>query len=283
MKQDKLQAILLGVAQDAGVPQVGCLCKNCNLARKDNGKRHLVTCVGIVDRTVGKSWLMDCTPDFRQQIDILTKFAPDCNLAGILITHAHIGHYLGLAHLGKEAMDAQLMPVYVSDRMGQFLESNAPWDQLVERQNIDIVRIESGISVDFSAGISIEAVLVPHRQDYTDTFAFVVRGSNNNLFYCPDIDDWDDWHHDLKEFVDEVDIALLDGTFCDEDELSGRDMNEVSHPIVMNTIERLGDTHCDVRLVHLNHTNILFAKDCEYRMLRKYGVKVGNTGDLWSL
>ena len=114
MKQDKLQAILLGVAQDAGVPQVGCLCKNCNLARKDNGKRHLVTCVGIVDRTVGKSWLMDCTPDFRQQM-LISKIS---RIDAVLFTHEHKDHVAGLDDIrAYNFIQKKPINIYCSDNV----------------------------------------------------------------------------------------------------------------------------------------------------------------------
>ena len=283
MNQDRVEVILLGTAQDGGVPQAGCLCNNCQVARTDLTQQQFVTSLGLVDRTVGKSWLVDCTPDFGHQIDVLAQFAPDCNLAGILITHAHIGHYLGLAQLGPEAMNSRLMPIYVSESMSDFLNSNAPWCQLVKQHNIDIVTIETGGTTKLSPVISVEPVLVPHRKDFTDTFAFVISGQNNSLFYCPDIDDWDAWQYDLSEFVNKVDVALLDGTFYGDGELPDRDMSAVSHPFVSDTLKRLGDAKCDVRFVHLNHTNPLLRKDCAHRMYKDYMAKVGSVGDVWSL
>ena len=106
------KAILLGLAQDGGVPQAGCYCPNCDRARRDPTQRQLVACLGLVDHTTGQSWLIDATPDFRVQLHTLHQFAPDCVLAGIILTHAHIGHYTGLIHLGPEVMNVSGMPVY---------------------------------------------------------------------------------------------------------------------------------------------------------------------------
>ena len=283
MSKGKLQAVLLGVAQDAGVPQAGCTCQNCSEARRHYSKRQLVVCMGLVDRAVGKSWLLDCTPDFREQLYRLKEFAPECRFSGVLITHAHIGHYTGLLHLGKEAMNIQFMPVYASKSMSKFLRCNSPWSQLIEHENIEIVGMDSGIQTKLSAGISVEPVLVPHRQEYTDTFAFVICGAKKKLFYCPDIDSWDGWEHDLSEFVNGVDIALLDGTFFDADELPDRDISEVRHPLVMDTVNRLSGTNCDVRLVHMNHTNALYNADLAHDLSRKFMIKVANNGDWWTL
>lgn len=57
-----------------------------------------------------------------------------------------------------------------------------------------------------------------------------------------------------------VDIALIDGTFWDEGELPGRDMTQIPHPTVSETLERIGkreDGDPDVIFIHLNHTNPL--------------------------
>ena len=60
-------------------------------------------------------------------------------------------------------------------------------------------------------------------------------------------------------------------------------MSAVSHPFVSDTLKRLGDAKCDVRFVHLNHTNPLLRKDCAHRMYKDYMAKVGSVGDVWSL
>ena len=45
---------------------------------------------------------------------------------GVMITHAHIGHYLGLAHLGREVAATEGVELFVSPRMAGFLTDNAP-------------------------------------------------------------------------------------------------------------------------------------------------------------
>ena len=65
--------------------------------------------------------MIDTTPDFREQLALLHRSAPGCRLAGILLTHAHMGHYTGLIQLGREAWNTQRMPVYAPPRMAAFL------------------------------------------------------------------------------------------------------------------------------------------------------------------
>lgn len=51
--------------------------------------------------------------------------------------------------------------------------------------------------------------------------------SHLKLLYCPDTDGWSHWKRSIRDWCDEVDVALLDATFYDRDELKGRDMREV--------------------------------------------------------
>jgi pyrroloquinoline quinone biosynthesis protein B len=97
------EAILLGTAQDGGVPQAGCHCALCTQPRTDPALRQWVACLGLVDHAARQCWLIDTTPDSREQLSALHSLAPDCPLAGILLTHTPVGHYTGLIHLGREA------------------------------------------------------------------------------------------------------------------------------------------------------------------------------------
>src|SRR5215470_536980 len=92
-----VEAVVLGVAQDGGVPHLGCRQALCVEARRDPSKRRLVAALGLIDPASGKRFLIDATPDFPAQVELLGGM-PDA----ILLTHAHIGHYLGLAQLGRE-------------------------------------------------------------------------------------------------------------------------------------------------------------------------------------
>lgn len=291
-----VEAILLGTAQDGGVPQAGCYCTHCAPAHADPARRHWVTCLGLVDRTTRQSWLIDATPDFREQLHALRRIAPDNSLAGIVLTHAHIGHYAGLIHLGREAWDARDLPVYASPCMANFLRNNAPWSQLVVLGNIQLRLLapahknenenENENEVQLSPNLYLTPTPVPHRDEFSDTLAFVVRGPARRLFYCPDIDAWDCWEHDLRRFVARTDVALLDGTFFSADEvneLAGRDPSQIPHPLVTDTVERLEGVDCDVQLIHLNHSNPLHSAGAEQDWVAARGISVGSSGARWRL
>jgi pyrroloquinoline quinone biosynthesis protein B len=306
-----VEAILLGTAQDGGLPQAGCHCARCAPAHIDPALRQRVVCLALVDHATHQSWLIDATPDFREQLHALHSLAPDCPLAGILLTHAHIGHYTGLIHLGREAWNTHDLPVYASPRMASFLRENAPWSQLVALGNISLraflpsrklrrdtnqpqrtpvkpVPRQSGAPDSFqesqlSPNLHVTPVQVPHRDEFSDTLAFIVRAPARRLFYCPDIDTWDRWAHDLRRFAAEVDIALLDGTFFSADELQGRDPSQIPHPLVTDTAERLAGVTCDVRLIHLNHSNPLHRPGPERDWLVARGIAPGTFGTQWRL
>ena len=277
------EAILLGTAQDGGVPHAGCRCRHCNRARADPAFRQFATCLGVVDRANQQSWLIDATPDFREQLYALHDLAPDCPLAGIVLTHAHIGHYAGLIHLGREVMNARNMPVYVTPKMADFLRDNVPWSQLVALHNIELHLLTPEVPTALGLNLHLMPFLVPHRDEFGDTIAVVVEGPSRRLFYCPDIDAWDAWEYGLRDFVERMDVALLDATFFSADELGVRNLSDVPHPLATDTVARLAGVDCDVRLIHLNHTNPLLESGPERGWLTVRGIEVGSFGERWSL
>ncbi len=276
-------ALLLGTAQDAGLPQAGCYCPNCVNARADPSARGLATSLGLIDPAQNAGWLIDATPDFREQMHLLQRAAPECALRGILLTHAHMGHYLGLAHLGREAMNIHELPVYVTPSVSAFLQQNGPWSQLVNQRNIALCAIQPGERFWLTSGLSVLPVAVPHRAEYSDTLAYVISGPTRSLFYCPDIDRWELWDRDLAQFLQSISIALLDGTFFSGDELPGRNMAAIPHPPVKETAARLAGSPCEIVFIHLNHSNPLWRASSEREWLEGQGMKVGQQGMLWEL
>ena len=242
-----IETILLGVAQDGGVPHAGCDCPTCAAAWADPALVQHPACLGLVDHAARRCWLIDATPAFPAQLHHLRSRGAPCvhrcrptnptltgrqacpprsvpdlclplrplpsglRLSGILLTHAHIGHYTGLIHLGREVMNTDHLPVYSSPRMAAFLRGNAPWSGLVAEGNIDLVELEPGREVALSPDLQITPIAVPHRDEYSDTVAYLVRGPKRSLFYCPDIDAFD--VRRTFESASHIDVALLDGTF----------------------------------------------------------------------
>ena len=286
-----VEAILLGTAQDGGVPQASCPCARCSLAHTEPSERRWVACLGLIDHAVRHAWLIDATPDLKEQLRALQELAPAYPLSGIVLTHAHIGHYTGLIHLGREAWNTSALPVFASSRMAQFLRANAPWSQLVDLENINLHLLRPELDLQLSPDLHLTPLPVPHRDEFSDTLAFVVRGvsrdtapgATRRLFYCPDIDAWDRWDRDLRQFASGMDVALLDGTFFSAQELPGRDLSQIPHPLATDTAERLAGVDCEVHLIHLNHTNPLLAPGPERDWLAARCLSVGAFGARWQL
>lgn len=255
-----IQLVVLGIAQDAGFPQAGCKKQCCAAAWKEPGLRRMVSSVAVIDHQSQTRYLFDCTPDFPKQLQLLeqTIAGKSNDIHGIFLTHAHIGHYTGLIHLGREVMGASGVPVYAMPRMKKFLQTNGPWSQLVKLDNIRLGDLEADKTVPL-AKFSVTPFLVPHRDEFSETVGFRIQGPNKTALFIPDIDKWSRWDRSIEKLLQDVDVAYLDGTFFENGEIPGRDMSLIPHPFVAETINRLAPLdetqRKKVRFIHLNHTN----------------------------
>ncbi len=266
--------VVLGIAQDGGVPQAGA--KPDPNSEADEFKRHVVS-LAIIDPETAERWMIDATPDFPAQLRALDRIAPvpeTPGLRGIFLTHTHMGHYTGLMHLGHEAIGAQRVPVYAMPRMAEFLRTNGPWSQLVRLENIGIHPLSDGTPVHLNRRLSVTPVLVPHRQEYSEVVGYRIEGPARSVLFVPDIDRWDEWGRDrqgrrLEDELARVDVAYLDGTFFANREVDGRDMSSFPHPFITTTMERLGPLpareRAKVRFIHLNHTNPALRRESDAR------------------
>ena len=259
---------VLGIAQDAGYPQAGCKKACCQPAWSDPSLRRTVASLALVDPASKRFWLFDITPDFPEQHHALQRHlgsAPGWTLAGIFLTHAHIGHYTGLVHLGREVMGNKATKVYALPRMQKFLTDNGPWSQLVRLGNIALQPLTPDQAVELGGGLRVTPMLVPHRDEFTETAGFAIEGKARKALFIPDIDKWHRWKRDIVEEVQKIDIAFLDGTFYRDGELGSRDMSQIPHPFVEESIKRLEPLskadRAKVHFIHLNHTNPLLQAD----------------------
>jgi pyrroloquinoline quinone biosynthesis protein B len=254
--------VVLGVAQDGGYPQAGCRKDCCQQAWEDPARRRFVSCIAIVDPVSQQRWIVDATPDFRDQLRLLDGVAPVESypgIDGVFLTHAHIGHYAGLVHLGREVMGTEAVPVYAMPRMSDFLEQNGPWDQLVRLNNISLQPIEDGAAVRLNDRLTVTPFLVPHRDEYTETVGYRIDGPNRSAIYISDIDKWDRWDRSIVDMISQVSAAYLDATFYAEGEIPGRNMADIPHPFIeesMNLFDGLpAEEKAKVYFIHCNHTN----------------------------
>ncbi len=284
------RVVVLGIAQDGGMPQTGCDCSHCSAARRNPALARHVTSLAIHVPATDHVYLIDATPDLPAQIETIHAFhhfpagkVDRAPVDGILLTHAHIGHYLGLAHLGFESLNTKGIPVWASPRMAAYLRANGPWSQLVRLDNIVLHEFQPGRPFDLEAGISIKPIQVPHRDEYSDTMAFIIRGPHKTILYVPDTDSWSAWPKPLIDVLrdEKVDVALLDGTFYSPDELPDRDVTRIKHPLITATMDLLEPLvkagKVRVLFTHLNHSNPAFEAEGAARKaiaVRGFGVAV---------
>jgi pyrroloquinoline quinone biosynthesis protein B len=268
MTTNQPSLIVLGIAQDGGVPQAGA---HRHPAWHDRSLRRHAASLGIVDPRSGERWMIEATPDFREQLAMLDNVASQQSepadhqqklLSGIAITHAHIGHYTGLIHLGREVMSTRDLPLFVMPGMATFLRRNAPWEGLLRQGHTHIIELSAGIPHALNERITITPFPVPHRDEYSETVGFVIAGPQRRILFLPDIDSWselDAWGISIEEVIAGVEVAYLDATFFDRNELPGRNMSAVPHPTITESMERFGglpeSERRKIRFIHLNHTN----------------------------
>ena len=280
--------IVLGVAQDGGYPQASCSRECCI---RGAGLGWNVAGLGIVDPSTGDRFLIDATPDLPEQLRALDEVAPTPGghgISGILLTYAHVGHYLGLAHLGHEVMGTWEVPVYAMPRMRRFLSSSGPWDQLVRLRNLDLRPLADGSAVELTRTIAVTPVQVPHRDEYSETVGFRIQGPSRSVLYIPDIDKWERWDVPLEQALAEVDAAYLDGTFFAAGELPDRDASQILHPLIRETMDRLSalpeSERRKVRFIHLNHTNPALDPESDaFRSIHDAGFRVALQGEILAL
>ena len=282
-KESKIFLHILGTVQDGGSPHLGCK-KDCclNLSEQDK-KIRKVTSLEIFDQIKNESILFEATPDIIYQWNSLYSTPK-----GIFLTHAHIGHYSGLIHLGKEALGAKGIPVYAMPKMSFFLKENGPWSQLVKLNNIKLVNLSNNIAVTVLEKIKVTPFLVPHRDEFSETVGYKIEGPSKSILFIPDIDKWLLWNRNLIDLLKTVDLAFIDGTFFNAKEVNYRPISEIPHPLVEETIEFLSDQKESIKnkiyFIHMNHTNpLLNPKSKESKWVLGQGFRIAQIGQVFKL
>ncbi len=275
------EVMILGIGQDAGKPQIDCE-KDCckNWPEDANGSP---VSLALLDHRK-KEWLLfEASPQIADQLRLIPASYYALPQV-VFLSHAHIGHYTGLMHFGREAANTSSLPVYGGDRMVSFLRNNGPWSQLVKLHNVKLKTLRKGERPYFLAGeIEVSTIEVPHRDEFSETLAYLISSKSKRLLFIPDIDKWEKWSVDIDSLIAEVDYALLDATFYDEKELPGREMSEIPHPFVKESMARWRDLPQSERkkiyFIHINHSNPLWWPDSpESKAVRAAGFQIARPG-----
>ena len=278
----EVKLVVLGVMQDGGLPQLGCT-KFCCVASTN---RKTVSSLALVEPMKHRFSLLDATPDIVVQCKMVDSLFRGVKLHSIFLTHAHMGHYAGILHLGREAMNAKNLPLYVMPRMANFIFTNGPWSQLVQLNNISLTTIQNDVSIE-NENFSITPILVPHRDEFSETVGYRVKGPNKAILFIPDIDKWSKWSRSLIAEIEKVDYAFLDGTFFADGEVD-RPMSEIPHPFITETMSLLNDAPASIKkrvyFIHFNHTNPLINPlSSERKKVEELGYQIAKEGAVFSL
>lgn len=256
-----VELIILGTLQDAGAPHIGCNRGCCEKLRECPAPNLRIVSLGIMDHNSGESFLIEATPDISDQLSHLQRISGNRLPNGICVTHAHIGHYTGLMYLGKEALNSREMPVYCMPRMVEFLQTQGPWSQLVNDRNIELISLQDEKTIALGERIQLTALLVPHRDEYSETVGFRIEGPDKTVLFIPDIDKWKEWDRNIAREIEGCDLAFIDGTFYSADEIPHRNLDEIPHPTVSETMDLLQTLsekeRQKIHFIHFNHTNPL--------------------------
>ncbi|CAF3460726.1 unnamed protein product [Rotaria socialis] len=292
MGTNNVEILLLGVAQDGGMAQIRCQCKNCSAVHNGRLSQQYAVSLAIIDRTTNQVWLIDCSPDFRAQYDLLQNhfgFNNTFKIEGIFLTHLHMGHYVGLYQFGRETLDTKGLKIYGTESVCQFFRNNQPWSTYIEIGNFQLNPILPQDEIQLSANLFIKSQIVPHRAEFSNTVAYFIRGPSRHIFYCPDVDSWErGWSNDNGllpiDIVQNVDQAFLDATFFSADELPNRNIDEIPHPTVLQTLEKFKGLEHKITLIHLNHSNPLYDKQSKQReQCNQVGINIGIQGRVYEI
>ena len=275
---------VLGVAQDAGYPQINCEKECCQRVYTNPENKRLISSIAVIDPNSKEEWIFDATPSFSDQLKLLNNQTqrPGDLPEGIFLTHAHIGHYTGLMYFGHEAMGASNVSVYAMPRMTEYLKTNGPWSQLVDYKNIELKALQKDSTIVLNKRISVTPIQVPHRDEYSETVGFLISVNSKQILFIPDIDKWTKWERSITEYIQQVDFAFVDATFFKNGEIN-RDMSQVQHPFVEESIGLFKDLSTQdkakVHFIHFNHTNPLLIKNSDaQKAVLKNGFKIAEQG-----
>ena len=262
--------VVLGTTQDAGYPQIACTKRCCKDVFERRELHGLVSSLGLIDVPNKKTYLFDATPDMVEQMKSLTSIEKGSEnefVDGIFLTHGHIGHYTGLMYLGKEATDADSVPVFAMPRMKTFLTNSGPWSQLVSRGNVRLEDMQDEGVIQLSEELQVTPFLVPHRDEFSETVGYLIKGPRKTAMFIPDIDKWHKWNKDIVEEIKKVDYAFLDATFFSGEEINNRDISQIPHPFIIESFETFKELSKEdkkkIVFIHFNHTNPVLNPDSE--------------------
>jgi len=287
---------ILGTAQDGGIPQAGCSCERCNEAHKDLRLRKYPVSLGIIG-TDGSKHIIEVTKNLSEQLMIWSTngnelFIPET----VSITHLHLGHVEGIGQFGKPVMASKEVDVFLSHKNKNIFDERSDIKLMIEENNIrtHAKNFNQLFEPMQGCGFSLQFISIPHRSELGDTAAIIIKGNKRNILFMPDQDSWEETleyysKENIRGFLKMFDIneALIDGTFWSMEELPGRNISEIPHPTIQDSLKLLGkrmENDPRISFLHLNHSNPVNDIGSKQRKLvEENGWRVSEIGDVLKL
>jgi pyrroloquinoline quinone biosynthesis protein B len=289
---------ILGSAAGGGFPQWNCRCPTCEAAREGVRARPRTQSSLAVRGGEGPWFLVNASPDARQQLEAITPAPVDGvrapPVAGVLLTDAEIDHTAGLLLLRESDTPVR---VYGDGGVERALRDGYPVLTMLESycgvrwQTLRAGQIhlldESSLEVEpFPVGGDAPRYMNGSGVELQASgFVFRDRAGGGILSYVPGLARLDD---DVLARFASSDVVLVDGTFWRDDELarlgiSARSAREMGHVPLSGpggTLEVLaGLSGPRTVLVHINNSNpILFEDSPERGAVLRAGVEVAHDG-----
>ncbi|KXK23441.1 MAG: Coenzyme PQQ synthesis protein B [Bacteroidetes bacterium OLB12] len=247
---------ILGVAQDGGYPHIGCEKSCCEPAWKDTSKKQWVVSLALVDPASQQWWLFEATPDIKEQLHAFqqsTRGVYPYLPTGIFCNTCTHGALHRFNAAWPRSLGSKEVPVYALPRFEKYLRTNGPWSQLVALNNIELKQLQQEQPVLLTNTIQVTAFTVPHRDEFSETAGFRISFGGKKVLFIPDIDKWEKWSVKIEDAVQAADVALLDATFLTATELPNRDIQEIPHPLVVETMARF-NAKPELKKTHLVYT-----------------------------
>ncbi len=187
----------LGTGTSSGVPQIGCCCEVCSSTDPKDKRLRSSVKIEIGDKVI----LIDCSPDFRQQ---MLSF-PLRKIDGILLTHEHYDHVGGIDDLRPFSVFGPVN-LFMEERVELALRERLPYCFGEFKYNgipdLSIRRIDAGQNF-LVENISITPIRIMHY--HLPIFGFRI----GNFAYLTDVKCLDETEQEKLQGVEVLVISAL--------------------------------------------------------------------------